>query len=167
MNVVADQVDLDLDWPELTALVSVLAARVTDDGIPDAVVGVLRGGIVPAVLVAHRWGVRDVRAVEITHTTAEGVNAGKTASPVLVNPASLGEVAGLDVLIVDDVAGSGQTLAAAVDLAVAAEAHRVRTAVCVVNELNWRPANDRSPREALTYVGVACQGWVRFPWEMP
>jgi uncharacterized protein len=166
MNVVADQIGLDLDWSEFTALVTALATRVTDD-VPDVVVGVLRGGVIPAVLFAHRWGLRDVRAMEITHTIAEGVNADKKNRPELVNPASLGEVAGLDVLIMDDVAGSGHTVAVAVDLAVVAGARRVRTAVCVVNELNWWPANDRSPHEALSYVGVVCQGWVRFPWEMP
>lgn len=164
---VAEQIGLDLDWSEFTALVTALTTRATGDGVPDAVVGVLRGGMIPAVLLAHRWGARDVRAVAITHTTADGVNASKTTSPELGNPASLGEVAGLDLLIVDDVAGSGHTLAAAVDLAAAAGARRVRTAVCVVNELNWRPVNDRPPHEALTYVGVVCQGWVRFPWEMP
>lgn len=165
MNVVADQIGLELDWPQFTALVTGLADDVSEDGLPDVVVGILRGGMVPAVLLAHQVGLRTVRAVEITHTTADIPNAGKTTRPVLVNSVSLGDLTGLDVLIVDDVAGGGQTLAAAQQLAVTAGARRARTAVCVVNERNWRSANGREPHQALTYVGVCCQGWVRFPWE--
>lgn len=167
MSVVADQIGLDLDWLRFTALVTNLAADAAEHGSPDVVVGVLRGGMIPAVLLAHRLGLRTVRAVEITHTSTDGLNAAKTVRPVLINPASLGDLTGLDALIVDDVVGSGHTLAAAVELAVAAGAARVRSAVCVVNELNWRPVNDREPHQVLTYVGVCCQGWVRFPWEMP
>lgn len=163
---VAERIGLDLDWPRFIGLVSSLAADVGKDDLPDVVVGILRGGMVPAVFLAHRLGLRVVRAVEITHTTADGPNATKTSVPVLVNPASLGGLSGLDVLVVDDVAGSGDTLVTAIELAVAAGASRVRTAVCVVNELNWRSANDRRPHEALTYVGVRCRGWVRFPWEI-
>lgn len=161
---VADQIGLDLDWAQFTALVTRLASDVGPQR-PDVVVGILRGGMIPAVLLAHRLGLRTVRAVEITHTTTDGPNATKTARPAVVNPVSLGDLTGRDVLIVDDVAGSGDTLAVAVEQAATAGAGRVRTAVCVVNELNWRSANDRDPHQTLTYVGVCCRGWVRFPWE--
>lgn len=161
----ADRISLDLDWPALTTVLRDVVVQVKIDGVPDVVVGVLRGGMIPAVLLAHQVGGRRVRAVEITHTATDAANAPKTAVPVLVNPGSLGDLAGLDVLIVDDVAGSGDTLVAAMELVTAARARRVRTAVCVVNELNWQPANDRAPHQTPSYVGIRCQGWVRFPWE--
>jgi uncharacterized protein len=163
--VVADGVGASLDWPELYVITHRLGAAAVADGAPDVVVGVLRGGMVPAVLLAHMLDLRDVRAVDVTHTAAEGINADKTHVPVWRNPASLGDLTGRDVLVVDDVAGSGATLASSVHLAYEAGAGRVRTAVCTVNEVNWAKATDRQVDEVLTYVGARCKGWVIFPWE--
>jgi hypoxanthine phosphoribosyltransferase len=151
-------------WEDITASTAAMAAKVRADGAPDVVVAVLRGGVIPAVLLAHQLGVRTVRAVEIIHTTTDGVNADKTTHPQVINPASLGALVGMDVLIVDDIAGSGDTGECAADLVCAAGAARIRTAVCVVNTGNWhRP---ELPEEALTYVGVTVKGWVTFPWEL-
>jgi uncharacterized protein len=125
-----------LDWPALTTLVDRLADAVTAGGPPDVVVGVLRGGMVPAVLLAHALALRDVRAVDVTHTAFEGIDATKTLRPTVRNARSLGDLRGLDVLVVDDVAGKGDTIATVADLTRAARAGRVRTAVCMVNEAN-------------------------------
>lgn len=152
-----------LDWPAVTGAVARIAGTARADGIPDVVVGVLRGGVVPAVLIAHLLGVRTVRAVEVVHTVGDGIDAAKTTQPTVVNAASLGDLGGSDVLVADDIAGSGDTLVATVDLVKAAGAARVRTAVCVVNAANWlRP---QRPEQALTYLGVTVEGWVIFPWE--
>lgn len=42
-----------------------------------------------------------------TAVRADGVNAAKTPPPVVASPGSLGDLSGHDVLIVDDIAGSG------------------------------------------------------------
>jgi hypoxanthine phosphoribosyltransferase len=162
-NVAADPAAHVLRWDDITAAAETMAAKIRADGVPDVVVAVLRGGVIPAVLLAHQLGVRTVRAVEIIHTATDKVNADKTASPQVTNPASLGHLVGADVLIVDDIAGSGDTGECAADLVSAAGAARIRTAVCVVNTGNWhRP---QPPEQALTYVGATVQGWVSFPWE--
>jgi hypoxanthine phosphoribosyltransferase len=153
-----------LSWDDITATAEAMAAKVLADGVPDVVVAVLRGGVIPAVLLAHQLGVRAVRAVEIIHTTTDGVNADKTAQPQVTNPDSLGHLAGADVLIVDDIAGTGDTADRAADLVCAAGAARIRTAVCVVNTGNWR--RPQPPEQALTYVGATLKGWVSFPWEL-
>ena len=152
-----------LAWTTMQELVGQIAEQVSRDGTPQTLVGVLRGGAVPAVWLAHRLGLRDVRAVEVVHTLDDSTNAAKTPEPAAQNPASLGDLTGRDVLVVDDVAGSGETLASAVRLATQAGAARVRTAVCVVNEDNWI---DGLPAEAVvTYIGTTNRGWVVFPWE--
>ncbi|MBV9024150.1 MAG: hypothetical protein JO362_10240 [Streptomycetaceae bacterium] len=152
-----------LTWPRMEELVSRIAVAIRDDGAPQTLIAVLRGGGIPAVWLSHQLGLRDVRGVEVTHTVDDSTNAAKTAQPVAVNPASLGDVTGRDVLIMDDVAGTGHTLAAAARLATDAGARRVRTAVCVVNEDNW---TGRLPAEAtVTYIGTITHGWVVFPWE--
>lgn len=159
----ADLLGKVLDWAEFTAITDRLAWTVASDGCPDVVVGILRGGMIPAVLVAHATGLRDVRAVEVTHTTADGPNAAKTASPTVSNAPSLGDLGGRDVLIVDDVAGTGATIAAAEELVKNTGAVRVRTLVCAVNQVNWQQDHDQD--RVLTYVGACYRGWVVFPWE--
>ncbi len=80
------------------------------------------------------------------------------------NPASLGELTGRHVLIVDDVAGSGDTMYAARKQVDIASAARIRTLVCAVNDRKW-PATRRAPEDAFTAIGLLTGGWVTFPWE--
>lgn len=152
-----------LTWLGMEELVNRIAEAISDDGVPQIVVGVLRGGGIPAVWLSHRLWLRDVRGVEVTHTIDDDINAAKTQRPVAVNPASLGDLTRRDVLIVDDVAGTGHTLADVVGLVADAGASRVRTAVCVVNEDNW--AGRLSADATVTYIGTITHGWVVFPWE--
>lgn len=158
-------VALDLTWSELDHHIALLAEQIRHDGVPDVVVGVLRGGMVAAVLLAHQLGVRDVRGVGVTRTLTDGPNGAKTPCPALTNPASLGVVTSDDVLLVDDVAGSGATLDTAAALLFGA-AGRLRRAVVVVNIVNWNAANTHAPREVQDYIATTCSGWVRFPWEV-
>nr|WP_245712586.1 phosphoribosyltransferase family protein [Micromonospora nigra] len=152
-----------LGWDAITATADRIADEVRADSVPDVLVGVLRGGVIPAVLLAHALAVRTVRTVEVLHTTADGVDAVKSAAPQVANPASLGDLTGADVLIVDDVAGSGDTLARTVELVRDAGAARTRTATFVCNVGNWR--RPQAPGQALTYIGTVVDGWVIFPWE--
>lgn len=152
-----------LTWPQMQELVRQVADRAGRDGAPQTVVAVLRGGAVPAVWLSHRLGLRDVRVVEVVHTVDDSVHAAKIPEPAAVNPASLGDLSGRDVLVVDDIAGTGQTIAAAARLAIRAGAARLRTAVCVVNEDNW--AGPLPAEDVVTYIGAAARGWVVFPWE--
>ncbi len=159
-------VALELTWTELDHHIAVLAEHVRHDGVPDVVVGILRGGMVAAVLLAHQLGVRDVRGIKVTRTLVDDPNGAKTASPVITNPASLGTfIHDEDVLLVDDVTGSGATLDTTAGL-LSGSAGRLRRAVVVVNILNWNAANTPAPQKIQDYIGITCRGWVRFPWEV-
>jgi hypoxanthine phosphoribosyltransferase len=163
MSVAADVPPIVLSWPDLTVTITQTAAEIRADGVPDVVVGVLRGGAVPATIFAHALAVRTVRTVEVLHTISDIPNAAKTEQPQVSNAASLGDLAGCDVLVVDDIAGSGDTMAYTAQLVAAAGATRVRTAVCIVNAANWR--RPQSPEQTLTHIGATVEGWVIFPWE--
>jgi uncharacterized protein len=123
------RVALDLDWAGFDRILAVVAGQVRAHGLPDAVVGVLRGGMVPAVVLAHRLGVRAVRALEVTRTLSDAPHAPKTPDPVVGEVSGLGALAGLDVLLVDDVAGSGATAGPATELLRSRAPARLRRAV--------------------------------------
>jgi hypothetical protein len=60
-------VDADLlSWDDIAAACAVLASEIRGENIPDVVVGISRGGLVPAVLVTHLLGVRDLRALTVS-----------------------------------------------------------------------------------------------------
>ena len=154
-----------LGWAGIIAITSQIAKDTAAVAVPDVIAGILRGGMIPAISIAHALGVREVRAVDITCTASDAVNADKARDPRIRNPASLGDLSGLDVLLVDDVAGTGQTMRAARGLVSAAGARAVRTAVCVLNETNWKRRSSEDPAGTFTHVGAVCRGWVVFPWE--
>jgi hypoxanthine phosphoribosyltransferase len=161
------EVALDLTWSALERHAGAMAGRIRADGVPEVIVGILRGGMVPAVMLAHLLGVRDVRGVEVTHTLSDTPNGAKAPVPQITNPASLGAIpTGADVLLVDDVAGSGDTVEYAARLLPGAG--RLRRAVIVVNTINWYMAHADSvaPEHVQDYIGCLCAGWVRFPWEV-
>ncbi len=120
--------------------------------------------MIPGVLLSHALGCRDLRDLSLVHTRADGINAAKTSHPVLSNPGSAGDVRGRDVLLVDDVAGTGETALTAVTMISDHGAARTRIAVCAVNTRNRNPAAP-SPGECLDYIGGHYRGWVVFPWE--
>ncbi|MFB6884190.1 phosphoribosyltransferase [Streptomyces noursei] len=159
----ADSVPLHLTWGDVGVATQALAGQVTADGKPQTVVGIVRGGLIPAVWLAHHLGIRDVRTVEVTRTTEDVINATKTLLPIVRNPASLGSLAGLDVLLVDDIAGSGATLAHTVDLLRGLGPARVRTAILTVNRANW--TQEAVPNLVIDYVASLNDTWIVFPWE--
>ncbi len=165
MSVDGDRTAVVLGWESLHSFVAGLAGAVSVAGPPDVIVGVMRGGMVPAVILAHLLQVRDVRALSLARTVHEGINPPKTPRPVLANPGSLGDLTGRDVLIVYDVAGGGGTICAARDLVITQGASRVRTATCVLNEANWPAWREGTAPPTPTCVGWRSQGWVIFPWE--
>lgn len=158
---------LDLTWTDLDRHLAVLADRIRTDGVPHVIVGILRGGMIPAVALAHQLGVRNVRGIEVTRTLTDAPNGAKAQHPQIANPASVGALdAGADVLLVDDVIGSGDTVNTAANLLSSAGAVRVRRAVVVVNTVNWCTSNTVAPQQVQDYIGTTCTGWVRFPWEV-
>lgn len=98
-----------LSWDDIAGACPCLAREILGGRpLPAVLAGISRGGLIPAVMVAHHLGLRNVRAAGLARTASDEVNAAKVPVPTDTCPGSLGDLGGLDVLVVDDVAGSGR-----------------------------------------------------------
>jgi uncharacterized protein len=153
-------VDADiLSWDDIRSACARLAEEAASGSAPDVVVGIARGGLVPAVMIAHLLGLRDLRHVSLTRTAGDAVNAPKRPVAAGSSPDSLGDLRGRSVLLVDDVAGSGETIETAANLVTDLRPARLSTAVCVVNDGNWRGS------QLPDHIAIRSRRWVVFPWE--
>ncbi len=155
---------LHITWTELERILSTLARSIRHEGLPDSLIAVQRGGLIPAVMLSHMLHVRTIRVVEFARTVDDTPHSRKLA-PVLAYSSDLRLIRGTDALLIDDVSGTGETLRAAIQTVMVAQPRRLRTVVCLVNRANWEPVNDRPPTELVTYLGSTVAAWVVFPWE--
>jgi len=144
-----------LSWDNFDITVRAIAQEVRSGGEPvDCVLGISRGGLVPAVALSNLLGVSLLHVVSVTRNVGAGQYLEKQPPAV----SWFGELSALGdqrVLVVDDVAGTGETL----DLVrgqLADVAASVLTAVVV------RMGRGTSSAD---FVGVELDDWVLFPWE--
>ena len=98
-----------LSWAEFGAATRVLAQAVADDGYrADVVVAVARGGLTVAGALAYALGVKNCGTMNVEFYT--GVDERLDVPVVLPPTLDLVDVAGLRVLVADDVADTGHTL---------------------------------------------------------
>ena len=114
-----------------SAISGQLGGQLTADGVPDVIVASSAAAWSPASCCPRAGLPRSARPVPDAHTRGRHP-CPEDRHPVLSNPASAGDVRGRDVLLVDDVAGTGQTALTAVTM-IRPGAARTRIAVCAVN----------------------------------
>src|SRR5918993_5354956 len=104
-----------LSWDQFGEASRELARAILRDGFePDVVVAIARGGLLPAGAIAYALGVKNCGALNVEFYTGIGtvLDAPEVLPPVL----DIDYLAGRRVLLVDDVADSGRTLALAVEM---------------------------------------------------
>jgi uncharacterized protein len=143
-------------WADVDVWAELLSDRVRSRGsVPATIVGLTRGGWVPARLLADRLGVRRLVSLRAQHW---GVTATPDGKAELTEGIS-GPVTGQDVLVVDDITDTGDSLALAVEHVRAAGAARVESATFLhITHSKHVPTYyaEEIPREAWV--------WVVFPW---
>jgi uncharacterized protein len=144
-------------WADLDGWTRAVAAKVRAAGhVPEAIVGLTRGGWVPARLVADHLGVKRLLALQTAHW---GVTATKDGHAALTERLS-GSVEGTTVLIVDDITDTGESLAIAVDhIRSEGRPSRLETATCLhITHSKFVPTYFAEEVPAEHWV------WVVFPW---
>jgi uncharacterized protein len=143
-------------WADVDGWADGLAQRVLAGGPPPAtIVGLTRGGWVPARLLADRLGVRRLVSLRAQHW---GVTATRDGAASLTEGLS-GPVAGQDVLVVDDITDTGESLALAVGHVREAGAARVESATFLhIEHAKFAPTYFAEGISRDAWV------WVVFPW---
>lgn len=140
-------------WEVVEMLCTQIAHNIEAEGIQyDGILGIARGGIIPAVLIAGVLGVRDVKTIQLSryHEGVPGeVKGAASNDPILL----CGKW-----LAVDDIIGTGETLEAVKTM------YPTVDACAVLARPGWK--ND--PNVMRTFVGRVLPeglGWIEFPWE--
>lgn len=142
-----------LTWDAFGAAARELATQVLASGfVPDVVVAVARGGLLPGGAVAYALGTKGIGTLNVEFYT----DIGQTLSDPRVLPPLMdtSELAGKSVLVVDDVADSGRTLRLVIDL-LTSHGVDARTAV-----LYTKPSSIFAP----DYSWRTTPKWITFPW---
>ena len=130
-----------------------MARAVIRDGFtPEVVVAIARGGLLPGGAMAYALGAKNCGALNVEFYT--GIGEVLDAPEVLPPALDISYLSGRRVLLVDDVADSGRTLALAVELLRSAGAD-VRSATIFT-----KPRSIALP----DYSWKETSLWIDFPW---
>ncbi len=142
-----------MSWSELGLAARALAEQVHADGYrPDIVLAIARGGLLVAGALAYALGVKNTYTMSVEFYT--GVDERLDAPMILPPVPSLVDLGEARVLIADDVADTGQTLAL-VERFCAGRVGEARAAVLY-----------EKPRSVVRceYVWRRTDRWIDFPW---
>ncbi len=143
----------ELTWDLFGEASRALAQQVADSGYrPNIILGIARGGLLPAATIAYALGVKNVFMISVEFYT--GVDE-RLDFPVMLPPLlNAVEIAGANLLITDDVADTGGTLRMVKDFC----SQHVADVRCAV-------IYEKPPSVVkCEYVWRRTARWVNFPW---
>lgn len=97
------------DWRKFSEIVKNMSENIKKDYNPEVIISVVRGGMVPSVILSHALGIRKVENIKSIETISDEINAIKL-EPIIDKNVNLSEIRRKKVLIVDDILGSGATI---------------------------------------------------------
>lgn len=154
----------NLTWQGFGDACRQIAQQIADSGwMPDLIVAIARGGMLPAGAISYALGVKANGAINVEFYTG----VGKTmAEPEILEPyMDISSLEGQRVLIVDDVADSGKTLKLIMDL-IAKEGLSMGSDTAKVDArsatIYLKPTSIIKP----DYVFKQTDKWINFPWSV-
>lgn len=154
----------NLTWQGFGDACRQIAQQIADSGwMPDLIVAIARGGMLPAGAISYALGVKANGAINVEFYTG----VGKTmAEPEILEPyMDISSLEGKRVLIVDDVADSGKTLKLIMDL-IAKEGLSMGSDSAKVDArsatIYLKPTSVIKP----DYVFKQTDKWINFPWSV-
>jgi hypoxanthine phosphoribosyltransferase len=145
----------NLTWDLYHSACRSLARRIADDDfVPDIILGIARGGLFAAASLGYALGVKNLHVINVEFYT--GVDS-RLDMPVVLPPVpNVVDLSGARVLIADDVADTGATIALVKEFC-ASHVADVRCAVIY----------EKSQSEVrCEYVWRYTDDWINFPWSV-
>jgi len=140
-------------WDEIYEMLLSLATRIKESGFhPDLIVGVSRGGWVPGRIFSDLLSNAHTANVKIEFYVGIGET---TRRPVVTQPISE-DIARKNILVVDDVADTGESLLVALEHVRARGAGQIRTVT-----IYYKPHSRFKP----DFFAETTPEWIIFPWE--
>jgi len=145
-----------LSWEEAYRLAGETAKKIKlDKYVPDAIVGITRGGWVPSMMLSDLLGVRDLLSVRVEHW---GVTGRKDQKAKLKYPLQA-DLSGKKVLLVDDLTDTGDSVVLALEEIKKHNPSEVRTATLIhKKQSKYRP----------DYYALETDKWrwIVLPWNL-
>lgn len=141
---------LDLSWEMFGELCRALALRVAREYDPEIVVGIARAGVIPGAVIASILRV-DFYSMKISRREGEEVVRERPAILSAAPP----QAGGKRVLLVDEIATSGDTLRLALAAVRDVGPGEVRTATSFVRPQGYKP----------DYFALETDATIIFPWD--
>ncbi|MEW5955047.1 MAG: phosphoribosyltransferase [Candidatus Micrarchaeota archaeon] len=142
------------NWDDMYEYSRVLAGKMRADKFkPDAIVAIARGGYVPARNLCDQLGVTDLLSIKVDHW---GVTATRDHQGARLRYPFTAKLAGKNVLLVDDIADTGESFKTALPVLKALKPASVKTAsLFLLENSKFVPDYFASKRE---------WAWMVFPW---
>ncbi|GMQ94217.1 MAG: phosphoribosyltransferase [Acidimicrobiia bacterium] len=142
-----------LTWVDYGIGVRELARQIADDGFrPDIILGIARGGLIPTGSLGYALSIKNCYMMNVEYYTDVDE---RLDVPVILPPyLELVDLEDADILVVDDVADTGHTLAKVYEF-VAHSVHTTRAAVLYEKSRSVIKCD---------YVWRRTDRWINFPW---
>lgn len=153
------------DWPRLQHLCVRLAGRIqSDHGKIDVIIAIARGGMFPALIVAHELGIRRVFST-LVYTTSQDGPVNERKKPEIIYSIPKQEIFGKTCLILDDVIDTGITMNAAKSMVLKSKPQKLITAAMVWSTAEYDAKLMTEGCQA-DYFGIQIPVWAAVPWEL-
>lgn len=148
-----------LSWNDIDNLLAVLLGQLRQAGPFDVMIMITRGGVVPGGMIGEALNIKSILTAAVKFPSKLGTKP-LAAWPEFLQYPEDELLAERRILIVDDVWGSGRTMAAVYGRARAAAG---RPATCVFHFNPYRSLlNDTKP----DYYGAVTDAFIIYPWEI-
>lgn len=140
-------------WDEIEKAMLHVAEQAVDSGfVPEVIVAIPTGGVVPSKLLKDILNIERIRYIEIKLYK----NVGKKDVKPVVKSVCVDDIEGKDVLVVDDVADSGETLEAVSNVLSMFNPKSVKYATVYIKP--WA-------RKYPDFYYKMIDKWIVFPWD--
>jgi uncharacterized protein len=149
-----------VEWPEIDDICQTIILRIERLNFqPEIILTPLKGGVIPATIIANKLNVPNLITVVAKRTVDNSIEA-RRVKVILDRLPEKKEIENRRILIIDEIADSGETLEKVYSMIARLKPKAILTAVLFTNSRRFNMKN-RKPDISIKETNK----WVVFPWE--